>query len=95
MRYVGGNTVFTIDRLFSEHGILAPRCFAEFGDGMHFVVTHGDVIVHDGNTARSIANDIVRNHIFDEIDSVYYKMARRPELNSQKNSPSLPQPLQI
>lgn len=75
MRYIGGNAVMQVDRLFSEHGILAPRCVATFGDGMHFVVTKGDVIVHDGNTANSIADARVRKEIFDNIDSTYYQMA--------------------
>jgi hypothetical protein len=75
MRYVGGNDVFTIDRLFNEHGLMAPRCYAPFGDGMHFVVTKGDVIIHDGNTARSVADDKVRKYIFDEIDSTNFQMA--------------------
>jgi hypothetical protein len=75
MRYVGGNDVFVQDRLFNEHGLLAARCVCIFGDGMHFAVTKGDVIVHDGNTARSIADDVVRDKIFTDIDSTSYRMA--------------------
>lgn len=75
MRYVGGNTVMAVDRLFNDIGILAPRCLASFGQGFHFVVTKGDVVVHDGNTVRSVADDIVKHTIFDEIDSTNYVLS--------------------
>lgn len=75
MRYVGGNTVMAVDRLFNDIGLLAPRCFASFGEGFHFVVTKGDVVVHDGNTVKSVADDIVRKKIFSEIDTTNYVLA--------------------
>lgn len=75
MRYVGGNSVFAFDRLFSEYGLLAQRCVKPFKDGMHFVVTVGDIIVHDGNTAQSIVDNKVRDSIFGELDPSSYTKA--------------------
>ena len=72
MRYIGGNRVFSIDLMFSEYGILAPRCAKPFRDGRHFVVTTGDIITHDGVTAVSVADKRVRELIFSEIDDTNY-----------------------
>lgn len=75
MRYTGGNQVFTFERLFGDHGILAPRCVKEFGQGFHFVATVGDIRVHDGVSSRSIANDRVKETIFREIDKTNYHLS--------------------
>lgn len=72
MRYVGGASVFAFDRVFSEHGLLAPRCVKAYKDGRHVMATLGDIIIHDGTTAVSIAASRVRREIFDNIDPDYF-----------------------
>lgn len=73
MRYIGGNNVFAFEQIFAEHGLLAPRCVKAYKDGRHFVVTKGDIIIHDGNTVESVADRRVRDTIFNEINSDYYE----------------------
>lgn len=75
LRYTQGVDVMSVDQLFSEFGLLTARCVKAFGDGKHFVVSAGDIFVHNGNTAQSIANQKVRSYIFDDIDTDNYKNA--------------------
>ena len=69
--YVAGNSVFANRLLFAEVGILAHNCVAEVS-GVHYVFTSGDLIVHDGHNARSIANETVRSVIFGQMDPQTY-----------------------
>ena len=71
MNYEGGNNVFNFKKLFSDTGTLSKNCVTEF-NGKHFVVTNGDVIVHDGVKKESIATNFVRRTLFDDIDSTNY-----------------------
>ena len=70
MSYVGGNEVFAIgDKALLEYGMLTQGCAAAFGAGHHFVVTTGDIIVHDGANAESIIDGRKRDSLFADIDS--------------------------
>ncbi len=71
MNYIGGNLVFSFQKLFDDTGILSKNCACEF-NGRHFVVTNGDIIVHDGVSKKSIASDVIKRTLFDEIDSTNY-----------------------
>lgn len=73
MRFIGGNEVFSVDRVFSEYGLFARRCVKPFKDGMHFLVSVGDIVIHDGNQAQSICDGKVRDNIFDNIDTTYFE----------------------
>lgn len=66
MSYVGGVSIFGFRKLFG-HGILTRNCVAEY-DGLHFVVTRSDVILHDGNTAVSVLDKQTRRFLFEDID---------------------------
>jgi len=75
MRWVGGNYVFDVQPIFRNFGILAKGCVGEFSEGRsdkrlpkHFVVTKGDVIVHDTNMWQSIANKKTKDNIFEVMD---------------------------
>lgn len=68
-QYVGGNDVFTNQKLFSDSGILTRGCVAEF-DGQHVVVTRDDVIIHDGSQKQSIIQGTLRDRFIKEINSV-------------------------
>ncbi len=75
MRFIGGNSVFSFDRLFLEHGILSRRCVKPFGDAMHFLVTANNVIIHNGNTATPILDRKTRDWVFNNIDPVHFGKA--------------------
>lgn len=69
MRPVQGGQVFRFDRLFKEFGLLGPRLVASVYGTHHFCVTNTkDIILHDGNTHKSIVNTRNRKLIFDSID---------------------------
>ena len=71
MTFTGGNLVFDIKKLFDDSGALSRNCVAEF-NGKHFVVTNGDLIVHNGVSKESVASTIVKRTLFEEIDSTNY-----------------------
>ena len=71
MTFTGGNLVFDIKKLFDDSGVLSRNCVAEF-NGKHFVVTNGDLIVHNGVSKQSVASTIVKRTLFEEIDSTNY-----------------------
>lgn len=70
LQYVGGQFVVVNRMLLKTRGMLAQRCAKEFY-GRHFVVSNGDVFVHDGQTAQSVADAKVRREIFDKIDNQF------------------------
>lgn len=69
--FIGGNDIFNFTTIFTETGLLATNCVAEFF-GSHLCLTTGDVIVHDGNTIRSIVNKKMQRWLFNQIDSTNY-----------------------
>ena len=71
--YIGGNLVFSFKKLFNDTGILTRNCVQEF-EGRHFVVTQGDIIIHNGVSKKSIATNTVKNHLFNDINSAYYQL---------------------
>ncbi len=72
MNYIGGNLVFSFQKLFNDTGVLSRNCVVEF-DSRHFVVTEGDLIVHNGVSKESIATGTVKRTLFDDLDSTNYK----------------------
>ena len=72
MNYIGGNLVFSFQKLFNDTGVLSRNCVVEF-DSRHFVVTEGDLIVHDGVSKESIATGTVKRTLFDDLDSTNYR----------------------
>ena len=71
MNHEGGNLVFSLKKLFDDSGVLSRNCVAEF-NGKHFVVTNGDLIVHNGVSKESVASTIVKRTLFEEIDGTNY-----------------------
>ena len=71
--YIGGNLVFSFQKLFNDTGILTRNCVAEF-EGQHFVVTQGDIIIHNGVSKKSVATNTIKNHLFNDINSSYYQL---------------------
>ena len=72
MNYIGGNLVFSFQKLFNDTGVLSRNCVVEF-DSKHFVVTEGDLIVHNGVSKQSIATNLVKRELFNDLDSTNYK----------------------
>ena len=72
MKHIGGNLVFSFQKLFNDTGVLSRNCVVEF-DNRHFVVTNGDLIVHNGVSKDSIATGTVKRALFDDLDSTNYK----------------------
>lgn len=67
VNYVAGNSVFANRLLFSQIGLLARNCCVEVY-GEHYCFTPGDLIKHDGHTVTSIADNLIRDFIFLDID---------------------------
>ena len=67
MTYVGGTFVLDNRMVFKTRGILSTDCAIEF-NAKHFVVTQGDVVVHNGQDVESIAEGLIRQALFDDID---------------------------
>ncbi len=74
LQFIGGIFVFGQRKLFSETGLLGENCAVAYR-GKHYCVTEGDIIVHDGSQARSIADGAIRNRIFDDISGLYINRA--------------------
>jgi len=83
MTYVGAPFIFRFQRLPGETGMLARGCGVNTPYG-HVVLTAGDVVLNTGQGVNSIANGLVRNLIFKNIDSTNYKRAFVTS-NPQKN----------
>lgn len=63
LQFVGGQFVLSERPLLKNTGVFAPRCAAEFFR-KHFVVSDGDVVVHDGQTPQSILKGRLYERIF-------------------------------
>lgn len=70
MDYIGGNDVFRVYRLPGGDGILARGCVVATPKG-HVFLSNGDVKLHAGGEATSIAEGTVRRYLFSLIDSTY------------------------
>ena len=72
MNYIGGNLVFSFQKLFNDTGILSRNCAVEF-DNKHFVVVEGDLIVHNGVSKQSVATDVIKRTLFEDLDTDNFK----------------------
>lgn len=71
MRYVGGQSIFSFRKVF-DFGAISPNAVVEV-ERKHFVVTIGDVKLHDGQQQRSIIEGRVRDYLFGRLSSNNYK----------------------
>jgi hypothetical protein len=72
MSFVGGSRVFAFRLQFKTSGMLAPNCAVEYR-GRHYVLTQGDVVMHDGNSIESIIDRKNRDWLFSQIDPLNYE----------------------
>lgn len=83
MSFIGAPYIFRFQRLPGDVGMLARGCAVATPSG-HVVLTAGDVVIHAGQGAQSIANAIIRDYIFKNINSAFYKRSFVTS-NPQKN----------
>jgi hypothetical protein len=70
MDYVGGTFVYRFQKVLGASGALTKNCIAEI-DGIHFVLSASDCVVHDGQTATSVLDKQTRRYLFQQIDPTY------------------------
>ncbi len=70
--YVGGLDVFGFRKLFGEAGLLAENCAASIGSA-HVALSVDDLLLHDGNSARSLIDKRARRWLFNRINTSRYK----------------------
>lgn len=71
MRYIGGQSIFSFQRLPGNIGALARGCIANTPKG-HVVLCAGDVVLHSGGEPESILTGRMRRWLFANMDSTYY-----------------------
>ena len=77
MTFIGGQYVFSFQRIFGQAGTIAQGCAAPIKDKL-FVVTRDDIILHDGHTLQSIADKRVRKFFFDQASIVTVDRSHNP-----------------
>jgi len=60
MQYIGGTYIFKFFKIFGDFGMPVRGCAAEYSSGKHFVFTGTDLVTHDGNSSKSIADGKVK-----------------------------------
>lgn len=70
--YIGGDDIFAFRQAFSQLGLLSERCALAFG-GNHLTWTDQDIVLHDGNSAKSILDGRARRWLFSRINTSRYK----------------------
>ena len=68
MDYTGGVLVYKFQKIVSNQGLMARNCAVEI-NGMHFVFSNSDCIVHDGQTTQSVLDKQTRRDLFMQINS--------------------------
>lgn len=68
--FVGGQFVFGSRKVLGMSGAMNRNCIVEL-DGVHFVLTGSDVVVHDGQTATSVLNETAKEALFQDMDAAY------------------------
>lgn len=66
--YVGGTFILSNNKVLGMSGALNRNCIVEL-DGVHFVLTNNDAIIHDGQTAQSVLDGAARLTLFQDMDS--------------------------
>lgn len=73
MDYIGGNDVFSFRQILSATGALTRHAVADLSDGRHFVVGDGDIYITDGVNRLSVAQDRMRDFVFNQLDQDYFE----------------------
>lgn len=72
--YVGGADIYGFRQLFSQMGLLTKDCVVAFGNegDQHLLVTDSDIVLHNGNDARSLVDGRVRRWFFNALSASAY-----------------------
>jgi len=70
--YVGGADILGFRQLFSQVGAMSENCIATL-DAQHVVLGTDDLILHDGNSARSLLDRRARRWLFNRINTQRHK----------------------
>lgn len=57
--------------LLSTAGLLAKDCLVE-ANGVHYLMTAGDIVAHDGNSVRSLMSNRLRRHLQANLSAAHY-----------------------
>lgn len=71
MDYSGGTFIEQFTKVLGTSGAMNLNCVVEI-DGYHVVLTGSDVIVHDGQSAKSVLDKLMRRTLFQLIDASNY-----------------------
>lgn len=66
--YIGGNNIFSFQRILKVPGMLSSECVVEV-KGRHIVLGPGDLYWTDGQSWDSLVDDKVKRTLFDAIDA--------------------------
>lgn len=67
MDYVGGDFVFAFTKVFNDFAVMTQNCTAEVGS-KHYVFCEDDLVVSDGITRETLADQKIRKRVFNSID---------------------------
>jgi hypothetical protein len=70
--YIGGGDIFSFRQAFSQIGLLTESCVTAFG-GSHVVLTDNDLILHNGNDAKSLLDQRSRRWLFNRISAERFR----------------------
>lgn len=70
--YIGGDDVLSFRQVFSQIGMLTENCAVAFGS-QHLVLTDQDIVLHDGNSSRSILDRRARRWLFSRINTTRFR----------------------
>lgn len=83
MDLIGGLFVFSFRKVLGVSGAMNRNCIVEL-DGYHCVLTNTDVVVHDGQSATPVLDNVAREALFQDMDTDYNDRAfvfKNPFLN--------------
>lgn len=60
MQYIGGVFIFRFYKIFGDFGMPIKNCAVEYTSRKHFVFTGTDIVIHDGNSSRSVATNKIK-----------------------------------
>lgn len=83
MSFIGAPYIWRFQKLPGDSGMLTRGCAVNTPLG-HVVLTSGDVVIHQAQGVNSICDGLIRQFIFNNIDSTNYKRAF-VTANPQKN----------
>lgn len=72
MDYVGGEEIYSFRTLFVQAGCITRHGHCDI-NGLHFVVSDGDVVLHDGVNIKSVVNRKRKQFLFNQLDSDNYE----------------------